>query len=50
MGKLDHSPSVLGHSIGAALVGTFLGVVACYGFVGPVATNLENQAKAKDLL
>ncbi|MBI5634127.1 MAG: flagellar motor stator protein MotA [Nitrospirae bacterium] len=47
MGKIDQPPSVLGHSIGAALVGTFLGVLACYGFVGPIATNLENQAKAK---
>lgn len=45
MGKIDQPPSVLGHSIGAALVGTFLGVLACYGFVGPIATNLENQAK-----
>jgi chemotaxis protein MotA len=35
---------VLGHSIGAALVGTFLGVLLCYGFVGPLAGNLENQA------
>lgn len=47
MGKINEPPSVLGHSIGAALVGTFLGVLACYGFVGPIATNLENQAKAK---
>lgn len=47
MGKIDQPPSVLGHSIGAALVGTFLGVLACYGFVGPIATNLENQAKTK---
>ncbi|MBI5849294.1 MAG: flagellar motor stator protein MotA [Nitrospirae bacterium] len=47
MGKIDQPPSVLGHSIGAALVGTFLGVLACYGFVGPIATNLENQAKIK---
>lgn len=47
MGKINEPPSVLGHSIGAALVGTFLGVLACYGFVGPIATNLENQAKAR---
>jgi len=49
MGKIDQPPSVLGHSIGAALVGTFLGVLACYGFVGPIATNLENQAKTKGI-
>jgi len=45
MGKIDQPPAVLGHSIGAALVGTFLGVLMCYGFIGPMATNLEHQAK-----
>ncbi|HWQ10508.1 MAG TPA: MotA/TolQ/ExbB proton channel family protein, partial [Holophaga sp.] len=44
MGKISQPPEVLGHSIGAALIGTFLGVLLCYGFVGPLATNLENQA------
>jgi chemotaxis protein MotA len=44
MGKIDQPPMVLGHSIGAALVGTFLGVLLCYGFVGPMAANLEHQA------
>jgi len=45
MGKIDQPPAVLGHSIGAALVGTFLGVLMCYGFVGPMAANLEHQAR-----
>ncbi|MFO0752748.1 MAG: flagellar motor stator protein MotA [Thermodesulfovibrionales bacterium] len=40
MGKISEPPEVLGHSIGAALVGTFLGVLLSYGFVGPVARNL----------
>ncbi len=44
MGKIDKPPAVLGHSIGSALVGTFLGVLMCYGFVGPMATNFEHQA------
>jgi len=44
MQNLDAPPSVLGEHIGAALVGTFLGVLSCYGFVGPVAKNLENIA------
>lgn len=44
MGKIDQPPAILGHSIGAALVGTFLGVLMCYGFVGPMATNLEHKA------
>lgn len=41
MGKISEPPEVLGHSIGAALVGTFLGILGCYGFIGPMATNLE---------
>jgi chemotaxis protein MotA len=41
MGKISEPPEVLGHSIGAALVGTFLGVLMCYGFVGPLAKNIE---------
>lgn len=44
MGKINSPPEVLGHSIGAALVGTFLGVLMCYGFVGPMGKNLENIA------
>lgn len=49
MEKIDQPPAVLGHSIGAALVGTFLGVLMCYGFVGPMATNLEHKAKAREV-
>lgn len=37
MGKLSEPPEVLGHSIGAALVGTFLGVLLSYGIAGPLA-------------
>lgn len=44
MAKINEPPEVLGHSIGAALVGTFLGVLMCYGFVGPTARNLEHIA------
>ncbi len=47
MSKINEPPDVLGHSIGAALVGTFLGVLLCYGFVGPVAANLEHIAAGK---
>ncbi|MDQ7830971.1 MAG: flagellar motor stator protein MotA [Desulfovibrionaceae bacterium] len=45
MGKLNEPPEVLGHSIGAALVGTMLGVLGCYGFLGPMAANMEHRAK-----
>ncbi len=49
MGKIDQPPSVLGHSIGAALVGTFLGVLMCYGFVGPMGTKLEHLASQRQV-
>ena len=49
MGKISEPPEVLGHSIGAALVGTFLGVLLSYGFVGPIGTNLEYIAE-EDLI
>jgi chemotaxis protein MotA len=45
MGKVSEPPEVLGASIGAALVGTFLGVLLSYGFVGPVGTHLEHIAE-----
>jgi chemotaxis protein MotA len=45
MGKISEPPEVLGHSIGAALVGTFLGVLSCYGFVGPIASNMEHMVR-----
>ena len=41
MGVIDQPPEVIGHKVGAALVGTFLGILLAYGFVQPVATNLE---------
>ncbi len=44
MGKISEPPEVIGHSVGAALVGTFLGVLLCYGYVGPMAKNLEHIA------
>jgi chemotaxis protein MotA len=48
MGKIKEPPEVLGASIGAALVGTFLGVLLCYGFVGPMGKHMEFIA-AEDL-
>jgi chemotaxis protein MotA len=35
MGSITEPPEVLGHLIGAALVGTFSGVLFSYGFFGP---------------
>jgi chemotaxis protein MotA len=45
MGKISEPPEVLGHSIGAALVGTFLGILLCYGFLGPVSTNIGHMVR-----
>ncbi|MEE9443913.1 MAG: flagellar motor stator protein MotA [candidate division Zixibacteria bacterium] len=36
----------IGHKVGAALVGTFLGVLLCYGFVGPLSKNMQNRNDA----
>jgi len=47
MGKMKEPPDVLGKSIGAALVGTFMGVLLCYGFVGPMGRNLEHNTDEK---
>jgi len=47
MGDINQPPEVLGKHIAAALVGTFLGVLLCYGFVGPMATMLDHQAASK---
>lgn len=44
MGFIGQPPEVLGHHIGAALVGTFLGVLTCYGFVSPMSKNMEHMA------
>ncbi|HQF53720.1 MAG TPA: flagellar motor stator protein MotA [Fibrobacteria bacterium] len=41
MAHLDAPPEVLGHHIGAALVGTFLGVLLAYGYINPMAQKLE---------
>ncbi|GAB6124857.1 flagellar motor stator protein MotA [Humidesulfovibrio idahonensis] len=49
MGQISQPPEILGRSIGAALVGTFLGVLSCYGFIGPMAIKLENLAQERDM-
>ena len=38
------STSEIGHHVGAALVGTFLGILVAYGFVGPIAAAMEARA------
>ena len=46
MGSITEPPEVLGHLIGAALVGTFLGILLSYGFVGPLAAAISNVINA----
>ena len=36
--------ATIGSKVGAALVGTFLGILVAYGFVGPIASAVENRA------
>jgi chemotaxis protein MotA len=36
--------ATIGHRVGAALVGTFLGILVSYGFVGPIAAAMEHIA------
>ena len=46
MGHLDGGPEEIGHHVAAALVGTFLGILLCYGLFHPIATNAELQEVA----
>lgn len=41
MGALGGPPELIGHKVAAALVGTFLGILLCYGFIGPMASNIS---------
>ncbi|MBB6144988.1 chemotaxis protein MotA [Silvibacterium bohemicum] len=41
MGSLGGPPEEIGHKVAAALVGTFLGILLCYGMIGPLASNLS---------
>jgi chemotaxis protein MotA len=50
MGKMSESPEVIGHSVAAALVGTFLGILLCYGFLGPIGSHLEHKAREESKL
>jgi len=43
MGSIADGAETVGHHVAAALVGTFLGVLMAYGFVGPLATNIEHM-------
>ncbi|HEY6765076.1 MAG TPA: MotA/TolQ/ExbB proton channel family protein [Candidatus Sulfotelmatobacter sp.] len=40
MGSIGGPPEEVGHKVAAALVGTFLGILLCYGLVGPIAGSM----------
>jgi chemotaxis protein MotA len=44
MGSLGGPPEEIGEKVAAALVGTFLGILACYGVVGPLASSMAKTA------
>lgn len=50
MGALDQSPEILGGLIGAALVGTFLGIFMAYGVVSPIASQVKTVREKRNRL
>ena len=46
MGSITEPPKVLGELIGAALVGTFFGVLVSYGFLAPIASAIQGVDNA----
>jgi chemotaxis protein MotA len=49
MSALGGPPEEIGHKVAAALVGTFLGILLCYGIVGPISSNMAkvNEGRAQ---
>jgi chemotaxis protein MotA len=45
MQAIDGPPSEIGHKVGAALVGTFIGILLSYGVFGPIATIMEHRVE-----
>lgn len=45
MGALGGPPEEIGHKVAAALVGTFLGILLCYGFIGPLSANMAKATE-----
>ena len=45
MGALGGPPEAIGHKVAAALVGTFLGILLCYGVAGPLSANMSKAAE-----
>ena len=43
MGSLGGPPEEIGKKVAAALVGTFLGILLCYGFLSPLAASITRS-------
>jgi len=48
MGAIGGPPEEIGHKVAAALVGTFLGILLCYGVAGPLAANMTKLVDDHD--
>jgi chemotaxis protein MotA len=48
MGALGGPQEEIGRKVAAALVGTFLGILLCYGVVGPLSANMAKTAEAQN--
>ncbi len=48
MGSLGGPPEQIGEKVAAALVGTFLGILLCYGVAGPLSSNMAKTADQHD--
>ena len=47
MGAIDGPVEEIGHKVGAALVGTFLGILLSYGFIAPLCVKMEFMGQAE---
>ncbi len=47
MGAIGGRPEEIGHHVAAALIGTFIGILLCYGVFQPIAAALNGQLAAE---
>ncbi len=47
MSSIGGAPEAIGQKVAAALVGTFIGILLCYGVVGPLASRLETNIEER---
>jgi chemotaxis protein MotA len=47
LGALGGRPEEIGHKVASALVGTFLGILLCYGLIGPLGSSMAKALEAE---